>query len=441
MKSERCRGILCLLVLTLVITSCSKDDDPVAPQLGGEITIDPRPTGIAAPWQLDGPDDYRRDGTGALVLSNLAPGVYSLTWGDLAGWASPDPVTVDLNLFSGGTLRFVGVYARFSTVTIEPWPSGLDAPWELTLPGGEVQIGRGYTLLTAMPEGDYTVSWLDQPGWLPPDPAVETQTLESTSAVLLRGEYVEEDFVLIEAGTFLMGSPADEPGRQGDEARHAVTLTRGFYMARHEVTEALWDQVLGQGSASSQLPRREVSWDQAVAFCNALSAQEGLAPAYTILGSSGEVIWDAAANGYRLPTEAEWEYACRAGSTAALASGPLTHLECSPLDANLDLLGWYCGNRDWQDGPAAVGQKQANLWGLFDLHGNVLEWVWDTYRADYENLAPEDPAHDAGTGAARVLRGGYGDALAFTCRAAHRNFDLPSYASYSYGLRVVRSAF
>jgi formylglycine-generating enzyme required for sulfatase activity len=220
-----------------------------------------------------------------------------------------------------------------------------------------------------------------------------------------------------------------------------VTLTQGFYMSRCEVTEQWWFQVMGGAPTNSQLPKRYVSWDQVVQFCNALSLQEGLTPAYTIHGPDGDVTWNQDAEGYRLPTEAEWEYACRAGSTSAFANGPITSIGCSPLDPNLDAMGWYCGNRDWVDGPAEVGQKQANPWGLHDMHGNVWEWVWDCYRADYQNLPSVNPVHDVASEAFRVLRGGsWSTRVALYCRSAYRAYSSPSSGARYLGFRPVRTA-
>lgn len=248
---------------------------------------------------------------------------------------------------------------------------------------------------------------------------------------------VPDGFVLIPPGTFQMGSPTDELGRYSKETLHTVTLTQGFYMARTEVTEEWWDDVMGSGSSTSQLPQAWVSWDAAVAFCNQLSLDEGLTPAYTINGANGDVTWNRAANGYRLPTEAEWEYACRAGSQAAFCNGPITNIWCSPLDPNLDQVGWYCGN----SGGVAhdVGQKSANAWGLHDMHGNLWEWVWDGYRSDYQNLPSEDPVCDVGTGAARVIRGGKFGPYALHCRSAARHDFSPYYSDDRLGLRPVRS--
>lgn len=261
-------------------------------------------------------------------------------------------------------------------------------------------------------------------------------------------------FTYVPPGTFLMGSPQDEPGRSEDETRHEVTLTRGFYISRHAVTRDWWSGVMGpippaartsqpdstarDEQERSQLPRGPVSWDLAVQFCNALSLLEGLTPAYTIQGSNGAVTWDREADGYRLPTEAEWEFACRAGSQTAFANGPIVDLDCS--DPVLDVIGWYCGN-DEPPGLKAVGQKPANVWGLHDMHGNIWEWVWDCYRDDYENLDATDPAHDGLPGMRRVLRGGSWDSLARDCRAARRPSINPAMSHLHYGFRPVRTAF
>ena len=252
----------------------------------------------------------------------------------------------------------------------------------------------------------------------------------------------EGRFVYIPPGTFTMGSPEDEPGRNPNEGRenlHQVTLTKGFYISKYEVTEAWWHQVMGGTVTNPQLPKNNVSWDLAVQFCNALSLQEGLTPAYTIHGPEGDVTWHQDADGYRLPTEAEWEYACRAGSTTAFANGALTGgISCEPLDPNLDAMGWYCGNRTEGEGPAVVGQKQANAWGLYDMHGNLYEWVWCGWYREYTGDV-EDPVHNAEPGAYRVNRGGWWTGFARNCRSAFRGSGLPDYWGQFSGFRPVRT--
>ncbi len=256
--------------------------------------------------------------------------------------------------------------------------------------------------------------------------------------ILELGRDTPGDYVLIPPGAFTMGSPIDEPAHDDHETLHAVTLTQGFYMATTEVTEEWWDVVMGSGATTSQLPRASLSWDDAVAFCNQLSLDEELTPAYVINGPNGDVTWNREANGYRLPTEAEWEYACRAGSQEALCNGPITSAGCEPLDPNLDQVGWYCGNSEYTD--IDVGQKNANAWGLHDMHGNIWEWVWDGYREDYQNLPADDPAYDAEPVTNRVLRGGSWNNDSQHCRSALRHSAYPSRRHVRVGFRPVRSA-
>ncbi len=256
-------------------------------------------------------------------------------------------------------------------------------------------------------------------------------------------------FVYIPPGTFMMGSPEDEPGRPSDspdlppgpdmEVQHQVTLTQGLFMSEHEVTEGWWHQVMGGTPRDPELPMRFVSWDMAVEFCNALSAREGLTPAYTIHGPWGDVIWHRDANGYRLPTEAEWEYACRAGTTTPFNNG--TYCLSPDTEAN------FKGNSEYNHCPWGVnrgvrtpaGSFPANQWGLYDMHGNVCEWVWCGRRA-FTSSPVVDPVHNVGLGASRVFRGGHWGSYAKFCRAAYRNGGLPGRELYNVGFRPVRSA-
>jgi len=335
---------------------------------------------------------------------------------------------------------------RTGRVVINPQPEGIEAPWSIAGPDEYEHVGTGSAELTGRAPGEYAVVWGSVVGHVTPDN--DTKTLAAGGTVTFTGVYTEDEdptppprFVYIEPGTFTMGSPEDEPGRDSDEGpQHQVTLTRGFFMSQYEVTEEWWNEVMGGDPTTSQLPKWPVSWDMAVQFCNALSVRENLTPAYEIHGPRGNVTWDQNADGYRLPTEAEWEYACRAGSTTAFANGPITHTRCEPLDPNLSAMGWYCGNRTGEDGPAEVGQKQANQWGLYDMHGNVWEWVWCGWRA-YASAPQEDPVTSPEPGAGRVVRGGGWYSHARYCRSAHRYYVGPGNESDNVGFRPARSAF
>jgi formylglycine-generating enzyme required for sulfatase activity len=212
------------------------------------------------------------------------------------------------------------------------------------------------------------------------------------------------------------------------------------------VTQAGWQSIMGWNDSrfpGVSKPVEQVTWYDAASYCNERSSREGYTPAYTITvtGRDGShiteatVTWNQAANGYRLLTEAEWEYACRATSASAFCNGGITSTDCSPLDPNLDLAGWYCGNASLMT--HVVGTKTANVWGLTDIHGNVREWCWDWYAA-----YPAGPASDPtgpSSGTYRVFRGGCWGNYARYCRSAARGANYPLYRYDDTGLRVART--
>ncbi|KPA09462.1 Sulphatase-modifying factor domain protein [Candidatus Magnetomorum sp. HK-1] len=227
-------------------------------------------------------------------------------------------------------------------------------------------------------------------------------------------------FVFIPPGKFMMGSPQDEKGRSSDEVQHEVILTKGFYMQTTEVTQGQWMAVMGKNPSyfqqcGKECPVEQVSWNGTQEFIQKLKSMDGN-------------------SAYRLPTEAEWEYAARAGSKTAFANGEIKELICG-LDPNLDKMGWYCGNS--QDKTHPVAQKQANAWGLYDMHGNVWEWCADWF-GDYPKLQATDPVGSK-KGSSRVLRGGSWYDFAGGCRSANRDWYVPTGRGGRFGFRLVVS--
>ena len=246
---------------------------------------------------------------------------------------------------------------------------------------------------------------------------------------------ITNDMILIPADTFQMGNTGAYSGDSDEKPVHTVTISKAFYMSKYEVTQKQYQAVMGNNPShfkGENFPVERVTWYNAVAFCNALSQQEGKTPCYTINGTNVSCNWDA--NGYRLPTEAEWEYAAKAGTSTDFYNGSLTNTNCTPIDANLDNIAWYCGNANNTTHP--VGQKQANAFGLYDMSGNVWEWCWDWY-SSYSSTAVTDPT-GASTGSDRVYRGGSWNRNALNCRSAYRSFNTPSNDFNRMGFRLVR---
>jgi len=240
-----------------------------------------------------------------------------------------------------------------------------------------------------------------------------------TEMILDCGNGVMIPLTYVPPGEFTMGSPADEQDREGDEGpQHRVRITRGFHMGVCEVTQEQYEAVMGENPSNfkgSDLPVEQVSWADAVEFCKRLSEKCGSA--------------------VRLPTEAEWEYACRAGTTTPFSFGETIYTDQANYDGDFA----YGNGRPGEDRQKTtpVGSFQANAFGLHDMHGNVWEWCGDWYdAASYAESPTSDPQGPA-AGEFRVIRGGSWSGSPNFCRSADRAWLDPSLRYLINGFRVV----
>jgi formylglycine-generating enzyme required for sulfatase activity len=222
------------------------------------------------------------------------------------------------------------------------------------------------------------------------------------------------EFVLIPAGKFMMGSPSGEKGRYDYEGpAHEVTIKNSFYIGKYPVTQKQWEKVMGSNPSNfkgKDRPVESVSWNDVQEFIKKLNEKE----------SPGK---------YRLPSESEWEYVCRAGITTRYAFGD--------DESKLGDHAWYDTNSGFQTHP--VGQKKPNSWGLYDMHGNIWELCQDKWHPDYDGAPPDGSAWEGGSSSIRVFRGGSWLNLAGVCRSAYRNRSGPGNRYDYLGFRVLRT--
>jgi formylglycine-generating enzyme required for sulfatase activity len=221
------------------------------------------------------------------------------------------------------------------------------------------------------------------------------------------------EFVLIPAGEFMMGSPQDEDGRtDGEGPIHEVAIRNAYYLGKYEVTQEQWTEVMGNNPSyfeGDDRPVEGVSWNDVQEFVEKLNEREGT-------------------DKYRLPSEAEWEYACRAGTTTRSFFGD--------GDSKLSEYAWYYENSKHQTHP--VGQKRQNPWGLYDMHGNVYEWCQDRWHSNYEDAPTDGSAWEDGSSSYRIVRGGSWFGMARCCRSALRLYNPLDYGCSSCGFRLLR---
>jgi sulfatase modifying factor 1 len=323
--------------------------------------------------------------------------------------------------------------------------AGVALPWVVAASGGWAAAEPVLPLVPVVPPGrapEAEPAPASAPA-LDAGPASGTQVAEAT--------VMRPALVHVAGGTFMMGSPPAEVGRYENETQHRVQVS-SFVMCETEVTQAQFVAVAGKlpgdcgASCGDALPAHSVSWLDAADYLDALSRKEGLRPCYS--GREGETVsWDRSCDGYRLPTEAEWEYAARAGTTTAYSFGDSPAELCKHANG-----GEQESCDDGFAGLAPVGSFRANrgnAWNLLDMHGNVWEWVWDGYDAGFGldvshftdvNQLTIDPGGPDPFVGDWVLRGGSFDLVPRHLRSANRDRREPSFRSGYIGFRCVRAA-
>lgn len=240
-----------------------------------------------------------------------------------------------------------------------------------------------------------------------------TPTIIPTSTPTLTPTPPNMEFVLISTGKFDMGSPANDTySWESERPVHHVKIASAFYMGKYEITQKQWRDIMGTNPSDfkgDDLPVENVSWNEVQNFIQKLNQKEET-------------------NKYRLPSEAEWEYAARAGTTTMYSFGN--------DESELGEYAWYAENSGDKTHP--VGQKNPNKWGLYDIHGNVWEWVQDSWHADYDGAPDDGSAWEDGSGAHRVNRGGGWYDVAGSCRLAGRIGSNPDLRYYGFGFRLVK---
>ncbi|MCE5249931.1 SUMF1/EgtB/PvdO family nonheme iron enzyme [bacterium] len=359
------------------------------------------------------------ENTTVTVTATPAQGYRFVNWtGDVAD-AGNSTTSVTMSGDKTVTANFERIEHAL-ILEVKPSGSGTTSPSEGTHAYGE---GTVVTIKATPAQGYLFVNWTGDVA--DTGNSTTTVTMDDEKHVTANFQKIPESteiiMIPISGGTFQMGqSGVAEPV-------HTVTLS-SFEMGKYEVTQGQYKSIIGTNPSNftgdDTFPVEQVSWFDAIKFCNALSTKEGLDKCY----DEGTGSCDFTKNGYRLPTEAEWEYACRAGTTTPYYTGT--------SESDLANAGWYSGNSENRTHPA--GRKTPNAWGLYDMHGNVWEWCNDWY-GSYRSTNENDPVGPE-TGSNRIGRGGSWYANGASCHAAFRNDILPNTYDHHTGFRVVRGA-
>jgi formylglycine-generating enzyme required for sulfatase activity len=496
---QRLGFVALIAVIGFSFVACGDGNDPDGGGTGGDGTdgdgTAPKITTTSLPGGTVGTAySQTLEATGDTPVTwSLAGGALpaGLNLAETTGTITGTPTAARTSTFTVRATNAAGSDTKSLSITIAAagGGGGGTAPRITTasLQGGTVGTAYSQTLAAT---GDSPINWNVSAGTLPTGLTLQSDTISGTptaagtSAFTVRAanaagndtkslsititgggnqEPEIEGMVWIQGGTFTMGSPEEESAHNSDETQHQVTLT-GFYMGKYQVTQAQYQEVMGINpsyfrtavspeTSTAKRPVERVCWYDALVFCNKLSISEGLTPAYSIGGKTDPEEWGtvptsenptwnavtvvAGSDGYRLPTEAQWEYACRAGTTGPFNTGD----NITTAQANYD------GTLPYNNNPAGiyrnrtteVGSFEPNAWGLYDMHGNVWEWCWDWYGGPYASGTQTDPT-GAGSGYNRVMRGGSWFTFGRNLRSAFRYYEEP-YGWFEYseiGFRVVR---
>ena len=366
-------------------------------------------------------------GAAPLNLGNLKPGRYTLR-AEKTGFA-PQSRTVEVEAGRTASVRFYLEPVRLlGRLFVKPTPA--DATVKIMnigppyTPGMELDPGR-YHIQVEKPGYDTVTRWETLAGGEDVNVSITLNKASAVSGASGSAKKISNDlgmeFVWIEPGSFMMGSPSSESGRDDDEKQHRVTLTKGFYMQTTDVTQGQWKAIMGSNpshfsSCGDNCPVEQVSWDDVQAFIRKLNQRTGQT--------------------YRLPMEAEWEYACRAGTTGPFNTGDCLSTSQANYDGNYPLSG--CSKGQYRKKTVPVASFSPNAWGLYDMHGNVWEWCADWYGEDYPSGSVTDPEGPS-FGSNRVSRGGSWSYDAQICRSADRGRRVPGYTYDNLGFRLVLS--
>jgi len=346
----------------------------------------------------------------------LAPGKYKIEVQKRGYFPESELIDIELDqtIYKNFSLMQMKGKLRFN---ITPLTSKI----EMKKDGINYQEWTGMKILKDVPVGEYEVICkVDGYKTKTKEVKIELNKTITIDLKMEEGSDIPDNIVFVKGGTFQMGS---NDGDNDEEPIHTVTVS-DFYIWKHEVTQKEWKEIMGDNPSyfkGDDLPVEKVSWYDAVEFCNKKSDKDGLMRCYS--GSK----CDFNANGYRLPTEAEWEYASRGGSRT-------TQYKYSGSN-NIDDVAWYGSNSGSKTHP--IGKKQANELGIYDMSGNVWEWCWD-WKSNYSSSSQTNP-NGCNSGIYRVLRGGSWGNPGYRCRVAARASNDSVSSRHRYGFRIVRS--